>query len=444
MPHTVHCTNCNAPLEIDPHQPILRCQYCGCDLKHTVAYRPAARPEPTMTEQQRKRVLRLVIFIIAATVLPGIILPVVICGVIGTSVVTSITGATHTLKDDIVRSTKTGQPLPPSVQGQLDEALRQANQALKQARGAVAEAETETVVPDPDAASRKKLEAYIDCVNVESARVHVSRARYFAWVDVRRGLTCKEWCMSWGIPLITVSETGCLARVPELIKAEPHLPALDGAAASLVEALQKIVPLVKEAESYFRQQDYKDDACAKGKELHGKLVAAFAAFDAPDKVLRETLAKDHGALQARRLVVLERVDPRGRAALHLRLALQARRVLDEALAFRSRRWVNGAPLHAALAEYKNHASAFQARCANAPLGGEVHRACIFGLRAIEGFRTSARELALSPRRRPPTLPGHRTLPGTIDHVILSYNSLLHYLPGIEQRPTGYDRCPARR
>jgi hypothetical protein len=308
----------------------------------------------------------------------------------------------------------------------------------------VAEAETETVVPDPDAASRKKLEAYIDCVNVESARVHVSRARYFAWVDVRRGLTCKEWCMSWGIPLITVSETGCLARVPELIKAEPHLPALDGAAASLVEALQKIVPLVKEAESYFRQQDYKDDACAKGKELHGKLVAAFAAFDAPDKVLRETLAKDHGALQARRLAVLERVDPRGRAALHLRLALQARRVLDEALAFRSRRWVNGAPLHAALAEYKNHASAFQARCANAPLGGEVHRACIFGLRAIEGFRTSARELALSPRRRPPTLPGHRTLPGTIDHVILSYNSLLHYLPGIEQRPTGYDRCPARR
>jgi hypothetical protein len=265
-------------------------------------------------------------------------------------------------------------------------------------------------------------------------------------VDARRGPTCKEPCISWGIPLITVSEssTGCQARVPELIKAAPHLPAIDGAAASLIAAVQTLVPLVKEAESYFREEGYKDDGCARGKILHGRLMAALVAFDAPDRVLRDTLAREHAALQARRLALLERADPSGRATAHLKLTLQARRVLDEALAFRARRWANVAPLKAALDEYKSRAGALQARCADAPPGGRVHRACVFGQRAIEGFRTSARDLALSPRRRPPTLPGHRTLPGTIDHVILSYNSVLQYLPGIEQRPTGYDRCPARR
>jgi uncharacterized membrane protein len=386
-------------------------------------------------------------------VLPGIILPVVICGVIGTSVVTSITSSTtrtQTTHGPVVISTQTGQPLSPELQKQVGEALARASQALKEGRtgaeAARAEAESFVPEPQPEAAERAKLEGYLECVNVESARVHASRARYLGWVDARRGPTCKEACISWGISPITVSEssTGCLARVPALIKAEPHLPALDGAAASLLAVVQTLVPLVKEAESYFREQGYKDDGCARGKELHGKLMAAFAAFDGPDKVLRATLAKDHAALQARRLALLERVDPNGRSTAYLRLAVQARRVLDESLAFRSRRWANAAPLKAALDEYKSRADAFQRRCTGAPLGGAVHRACLFGLRAVEGFRTSARELALSPRRTPPTLPGHRHLPGTIDHVIGSYNSLLSYLPGIEQRPTGYDRCPARR
>src|SRR4029450_9974512 len=75
----------------------------------------------------------------------------------------------------------------------------------------------------------------------------------------------------------------------------PSLPALEKSAADLTAAYTELVPLTQKAEDYYRQQDYKDDACAKGKEMHGKLMSAFNRFrDASSQLQRgvDGLKKD--------------------------------------------------------------------------------------------------------------------------------------------------------
>lgn len=45
-------------------------------------------------------------------------------------------------------------------------------------------------------------------------------------------------------------------------------------------------PLLKEADDYYTQENYKDDKMAKGRAMHPKLIAAWDAFSAADKNLR--------------------------------------------------------------------------------------------------------------------------------------------------------------
>ena len=50
--------------------------------------------------------------------------------------------------------------------------------------------------------------------------------------------------------------------------------------------MSKLEPLLKEADDYYKQEDYKDDRMAKGKALHPRLIAAWDAFASADKALR--------------------------------------------------------------------------------------------------------------------------------------------------------------
>ena len=49
---------------------------------------------------------------------------------------------------------------------------------------------------------------------------------------------------------------------------------------------EQLEPLLKEADDYYQQENYKDDRMAKGKALHPRLVAAWDAFASADKALR--------------------------------------------------------------------------------------------------------------------------------------------------------------
>src|SRR5262249_7812665 len=86
-------------------------------------------------------------------------------------------------------------------------------------------------------------------------------------------------------------------------------------------------PLLKEADDYYSQEDYKDDKMAKGKALHPRLVAAWDAFANADKELRGAVEAINDKRAAERLAEIDRSEGR-KARYHVEaLMINAKRVL---------------------------------------------------------------------------------------------------------------------
>jgi len=129
----------------------------------------------------------------------------------------------------------------------------------------------------------EKLNAYVGCINRLSSRAYDSQSRYFSWAP-KSGPTGKERII-YG--LYTIYDTAdCQKNVEAANALEPRDAALEAAASAYVGAVTTLGPLLKEADDYYTQENYKDDKMAKGRALHPKLVAAWDAFTAADKNLR--------------------------------------------------------------------------------------------------------------------------------------------------------------
>jgi hypothetical protein len=84
--------------------------------------------------------------------------------------------------------------------------------------------------------------------------------------------------------------------------------------------------LLKQADDYYQQENYKDDKMAKGKALHPQLVAAWDAFAAADKALRSNVEIINDKRAADRLAEIEAKDGR-KARWHIEsLMIHAKRV----------------------------------------------------------------------------------------------------------------------
>jgi hypothetical protein len=117
----------------------------------------------------------------------------------------------------------------------------------------------------------EKINAYVGCINRLSARSYQSRSRYFSWA-AKRGPTGKERIIYGTYTIYDTSD--CRKNVEMANGLEPHDAALEAAASAYAAAVGALEPLLKEADDYYSQQDYKDDKMAKGKALHPRLVAA--------------------------------------------------------------------------------------------------------------------------------------------------------------------------
>ena len=130
----------------------------------------------------------------------------------------------------------------------------------------------------------EKLNAYVECINRLSERSYDSRRRYFEWVDAKKGPTGKERIIYGTYTIYDTSD--CKKSVEKANALEPRDAGLEAAASAYVEAVVALEPLLKEADDYYEQENYKDDKMAKGKALHPRLVAAWAAFAGADQKLR--------------------------------------------------------------------------------------------------------------------------------------------------------------
>ncbi|HRK17511.1 MAG TPA: YiiG family protein [Hyphomicrobiaceae bacterium] len=188
----------------------------------------------------------------------------------------------------------------------------------------VAEAPHVAAQTTDDAALTKKINAYVGCINRLSARAFDSRQRYFSWAQ-KSGPTGKERII-YG--LYTIYDTKDCAKSVEAANAlEPRETDIEAAASTYVAAVTALEPLLKEADDYYTQQDYKDDKMAKGRALHPRLVAAWDAFGAADSALRARIDQIQEKRAIARIAEIERTEGKN-ARYHIEeLMLRAKQVM---------------------------------------------------------------------------------------------------------------------
>ena len=170
-----------------------------------------------------------------------------------------------------------------------------------------------------------KINAYVGCINRLSARSYQSRDRYFDWVKNKNGPTGKERIVYGTYTIYDTSD--CRKNVEKANALEPHDAALEAAATAYVDAVSALEPLLKEADDYYEQENYKDDKMAKGKAMHPRLVAAWNAFATADKALRENVEAINDKRALARLAEIESKEGR-KARYHIEaLMIEAKRVL---------------------------------------------------------------------------------------------------------------------
>jgi Protein of unknown function (DUF3829) len=161
---------------------------------------------------------------------------------------------------------------------------------------------------EADAAVGKKLEAAIACINRLSSRAFDSRARYVDWAGDKAKMKNKPRNV---LGLYTIYETeDCAKGVAEAKSVAPAHAGLESASEAYVKTVQVLEPLLKEADDYYQQENYRDDKFAKGKEMHGPLLAAWEEFGKADGTLRGIVAKIGDERQLAELAEVEKKEGR--------------------------------------------------------------------------------------------------------------------------------------
>jgi len=199
----------------------------------------------------------------------------------------------------------------------------------------------------------EKLNAYVGCINRLSERSFDSRERYFSWVG-KKGPTGKERIIYGTYTIYDTS--GCKRDVEKVNGIEPHEAELEAAALAYVEAVVALEPLLKEADDYYEQENYKDDKMAKGKALHPRLVAAWDAFATADGKLRTGVEVLQDKRAAENLAEIEKTEGRKERYHFEALMIQAKRVMRAETASPP----DIAKITAAVSEYESMAKAMEA------------------------------------------------------------------------------------
>jgi hypothetical protein len=185
-------------------------------------------------------------------------------------------------------------------------------------------ASAQTPPPSDPPSLTEKLNAYVGCINRLSERSYDSRRRYFSWVG-KNGPTGKERIIYGTYTIYDTSD--CRKNVETANALEPRDAELEAAAAAYADAVGKLEPLLKEADDYYKQEDYKDDRMAKGRAMHPRLVAAWDAFASADKALRAGVESINDRRGAERLAAIEQTEGKT-ARYHVEaVMIAAKRVL---------------------------------------------------------------------------------------------------------------------
>lgn len=167
-------------------------------------------------------------------------------------------------------------------------------------------ASTNSPQDDLDEQMQEKLDGYITCLNTLSSPVHATRARYFSWVDPKKGVTGNERIVYGLYDLPNDSAKKCTDGLVKSKVMTPRDAKLETAGDDFAKSVTELDALIDEVFTYYENKNYKDDKFAKGKAMHPRLVTAFQNFSKADNNMHATLDGITKPLAQRALARIER------------------------------------------------------------------------------------------------------------------------------------------
>ena len=294
--------------------------------------------------------------------------------------------------------------------------------ALAAPMASQAAAQTPPPSSSVEAAFTEKMNAHVGCINRLSERSYSSRSRYFSWANPK-GPTGKERIIYGTYTIYDTSD--CRKNVEKANTLEPRDAELEAAGSAYADAVSKLEPLLKEADDYYTQENYKDDKMAKGKALHPQLVAAWDAFAKADKDLRLNVETINDKRALERLAAIERSEGR-KARYHVEaLMIQAKRVLRAQKADK--------PDMAAITQALNDYETATKDLENASNADDGQKIGSMFTRSAKSFLTSAKQLMRRVRDKTPYSQGDKMMinagsgwmiEGSPDRLLRDYNQLI--------------------
>jgi len=246
----------------------------------------------------------------------------------------------------------------------------------------------------------EKINAYVGCINRLSERAYDSRNRYFSWAK-KSGPTGKERIIYGTYTIYDTSD--CRKKVEAAAALEPRDAELEAAASAYADAVSKLEPLLKEADDYYTQENYKDDRMAKGKALHPQLVAAWDTFANADKKLRAGIEAINDKRAEARLAEIESKEGR-KVNYHVAaLMIHAKRLLRAETADKP----DIATITQALADYEASVKAIEEASGK---DGDIKLGSFFTGNA-KSYLTTAKQLMRRIRDKTPYSSGDRMMMG---------------------------------
>lgn len=181
---------------------------------------------------------------------------------------------------------------------------------------------------DADEQMLEKLDAYIICLNTLSTPVHQTRARYFSWVDPKKGVTGNERVVLGLFDIPNETVTKCTAGLAKAKTMPPQDLKLQAAGEDFAKTVTELDALIEEVFTYYENKNFKDDKFAKGKAMHPKLVTAFQNFSKADNGLHSTLDGITKPLATRTLGRIEREEGKKFRWHRKNTLIQAREVVE--------------------------------------------------------------------------------------------------------------------
>jgi len=193
--------------------------------------------------------------------------------------------------------------LQETIQEKVQESIQNKVQQAQPAGTTAAEPVTE------EEQLARKLDLHVQCTNASRERIYDSYERYRYYIKEDGTPKRKNQTGIYEIPETMLS--ACNEAADQGPKMAPSLPELEQAQAEYTSAATEYGALSRELEIYYKQENYKDDDWAKGKEIAPRIEAAFSKWKTADEQLSARLDAKKDEADARMLKLIEQRSGRG-------------------------------------------------------------------------------------------------------------------------------------